>query len=144
VRRSRFLTAAACGTAALTATAQAVAGFQMSPAVVEQTVSTATLVAPTTPGVRLDSCAAGSSATLAVSWTASASPVTTGYEILRATASGGPYALAGTVGAGTTTFADAGIGFSTTYYYVVEATHGTWTSPESAEVSATTPDSSCT
>jgi hypothetical protein len=44
----------------------------------------------------------------------------TGYNIYRATTSGGPYTNVGSVGAGTTSFVDPTVSI-TTYFYVVTA-----------------------
>ncbi len=65
-------------------------------------------------------------------------PVTgaTGYSVLRATSSGGPYTAVGTPTA--TTFANTGLSASTTYYYVVKATIGPVSSAVSSEVSGLT------
>lgn len=73
-----------------------------------------------------------------VRWTAAETG--DGYEILRATTSGGPYDSVGTVsGLSTTTFTDTSVTAGTTYYYVVRTTDDAWRSPDSAEASATTP-----
>jgi fibronectin type 3 domain-containing protein len=60
----------------------------------------------------------------------------TGYVVLRATASGGPYTVIGSPT--TTSFANTGLSSATTYYYVVEATDTSGNSANSATVSATT------
>jgi predicted ribosomally synthesized peptide with SipW-like signal peptide len=69
-----------------------------------------------------------------LSWTATVSTIATGYKILRATVSGGPYSTVGTVsGRTTTTFTDT-IATLTTGYWVVQATRNNWTSPNSNQV----------
>jgi predicted ribosomally synthesized peptide with SipW-like signal peptide len=66
-----------------------------------------------------------------LSWTATTSTIATGYTILRATGSGGPYSTVGSVsGRTTTTFTDT-IATMTTRYWVVQATRNSWTSPNS-------------
>jgi Fibronectin type III domain len=44
-----------------------------------------------------------------------------GFQIQRATSSGGPWSVAGTVGTGVTSYTDTGLDPSTTYYYEVAA-----------------------
>ena len=44
-----------------------------------------------------------------------------GFQIERATSSGGPWSVVGTVGAGVTSYTDTGLDPSTTYYYEVAA-----------------------
>jgi subtilisin-like proprotein convertase family protein len=72
-----------------------------------------------------------------VSWTASAGA--TSYNILRGTASGGPYTQVGT--SATTSFPDTGLSCGTAYFYVVQAV-GACASGNSAQATATT--SACT
>lgn len=72
-----------------------------------------------------------------VGWTAVANA--TGYDVLRAVVSGGPYSRIATTT--TPAFSDgSGLSPSTTYYYVVQATNAAGASGNSAEVSARTPD----
>jgi glucuronoarabinoxylan endo-1,4-beta-xylanase len=61
----------------------------------------------------------------------------TNYNIKRAGVSGGPYTIVGT--ASTTSYSDAGLSANTTFYYVVSAIQSGGQSPDSLEVSATTP-----
>lgn len=63
-----------------------------------------------------------------------------GYEVGRATTSGGPYTIIATPGSGTTRIKDTDVVNSTTYFYVVRTVASGWTSPDSTEVSETTPD----
>lgn len=103
------------------------------------TYSTATLNPPTSPSVIDGSCTILASASLTVSWTPSTSTWADGYEVLRSTSAGGPFTVQGTVaGAGTSTYTDASLPFSTTYYYEVRATKQAWRSASSAVVSKTT------
>jgi hypothetical protein len=75
-----------------------------------------------------------------LAWTASASTFATGYDILRATSSAGPYSLRASVnGRATTTYTDTSVGTSSTYHYVVRASRNLWRSPDSNRASATTP-----
>jgi carboxypeptidase T len=70
-----------------------------------------------------------------VSWTEV--PGATEYRVYRGLASGGPYSLAGTVPAPTTTFQDGGASGGATWYYVVRA-YDVCESPSSVETSAST------
>ncbi len=71
---------------------------------------------------------------IAVSWSAAAG--TSGYRVLRATTSGGPYSAVGTTSS--LSYTDSGLQAATTYYYVVASTDKNRTSAYSTEVSATT------
>ena len=72
-----------------------------------------------------------------LSWTDNASNET-GFKIERKTGSGGTYAEIGTVGANVTTYNDAGLSPTTTYYYRVRATNSIGDSGYSNEANATT------
>jgi len=61
--------------------------------------------------------------TAALTWTASTSSGVAGYQVYRATTSGGPYTLLSSVGLATS-FADNTVVSGTTYYYVVTAVDG--------------------
>ena len=94
------------------------------------TVSATTSVAAPT-GV---SATAVSTSEIDLTWSAVSGA--TGYVVQRGSSSGGPYT---TVGSPTSTsFANTGLVSATTYYYVVKATAGSVTSPNSSEVSALT------
>lgn len=83
--------------------------------------------------------------TVNLTWTATTSAFADGYEIDRASQSGGPYSPVGTVsGQSTTNYTDTTAGFSTTYYYVVRATKASWRSVDSGEASVTTLSTACT
>ncbi|MCK6557574.1 S8 family serine peptidase [bacterium] len=62
----------------------------------------------------------------------------TGFEIDRATTSGGPYTQIATTGANVTTYSNTGLSPNTTYYYRVRATNGSGDSNNSNEAFATT------
>ena len=103
--------------------------------------STARLAPPT------NLAASSSSTGVNLTWTATASTAATGYQVLRGTASGGPYTLTATISsAATTSYTDSTA--SGTSFYVLRSTAAGWTSPDSNEVSAgtttTTPLASCT
>jgi len=76
-----------------------------------------------------------------LTWTASPSTFTAGYDILRSTVSGGPYSQVGTASGGaTTTFADsASLGLNITYFYVIRARRTNWISAQTTQVSVKTP-----
>ena len=77
---------------------------------------------------------------ITLTWTASLSGFTSGYDVLRATTTGGPYAPVGSVPGASTTFEDTTVvGLNTTYYYVVRARHLAWTSVNSNQAGASTP-----
>jgi len=111
-------------------------------------VSSATLAAPTGVAASNAACTRRqrTSLTVSVTWTATASPGATGYTILRGTGAAGPFTAVGSVsGIGMTSWTDATgqLRFNTTYDYVVEATVQSWTSPNSAAASVTTPSNRC-
>jgi hypothetical protein len=107
-------------------------------------LSSATLAAPTGASALQGACTNNKPAVISVSWTASSSSFTTGYTILRAAGSGGPYTAIGTVSAGTTTFTDPSVtlAYSTAYFYVVDATYQSWTA-QSAQAAVTTLSKLC-
>jgi len=75
------------------------------------------------------------SGTASLHWTATPSTFADGYEILRGTASGGPYThLASVSGRTTVTYNDSTIGSSGSKYYVVKATKGNWRSASTSQV----------
>jgi hypothetical protein len=84
------------------------------------------------PPTNLAATPADSSVTL--SWTANAGA--TGYNVKRATTSGGPYATVAPNVAGTT-YLDTPLVNGQTYYYVVSSVNGGAESPNSTQVSAT-------
>ncbi len=84
---------------------------------------------PTTP---TEISAVASNATVRLSWTAT--PGATGYQVKRATTSGGPYTTNGTPGF--SAFTDSSVANGTTYYYVITALNAAGVSGNSAQVSA--------
>jgi fibronectin type 3 domain-containing protein len=88
---------------------------------------------PATAPVPANLTATAGDATVAVSW--NASDGATGYNLRRASASGGPYTVIATLSA--TTYVDTAVTNGTTYYYVVSSIKGSAESGNSAQVSAT-------
>jgi hypothetical protein len=131
------------GVVMLATAAAAFAGFAAGTSAGE-TISTATFAPPTGPSAAQVSCKNNKPPQISVSWTASPSSFTTGYAIYRSTTSGSGYTQIGTVDASTTTFADPSttLAYSTTYYYVVDATVQSW-SARSSEAQVTTLNSHC-
>jgi fibronectin type 3 domain-containing protein len=78
--------------------------------------------------------ASGGNAQVALSW--NSSPGAAGYNLLRSTASGGPYSTIAT-GTTATSYTDTGLTNGTTYFYVVQAVNSAGASGNSKEVSAT-------
>jgi fibronectin type 3 domain-containing protein/regulation of enolase protein 1 (concanavalin A-like superfamily) len=72
-----------------------------------------------------------------INLTWSASSGATGYNVKRATVSGGPYTTVAT-SIGSTSFTDTGLSASTTYYYVVSAVNLGGESANSSQASGTT------
>ncbi len=92
------------------------------------------------PATGLAAVASGTAGEIDLSWTASTSGYTGGYNIYRATVTGGPYALVTSVaGRLTTAYPDTGLTTGQGYFYVVQATYQNWTSPYSNEATATAP-----
>jgi len=77
--------------------------------------------------------ATAGNAQVSLSWTASSGA--TGYNVKRATVSGGPYTTVGT--SATTSFTNTGLTNGTTYFYVVTATNSAGESGNSNQASAT-------
>jgi fibronectin type 3 domain-containing protein len=78
--------------------------------------------------------ATGATAQISLTWAASTGA--TGYNVKRATVTGGPYTTISSPGA--TALIDTGLANGTTYYYVVSATNIYGESPNSSQASATT------
>ncbi len=97
------------------------------------------LGAPPTPPAAPSSLTATavSSSQINLSWQDNSSNET-GFEIDRATSSGGPYTQIATTGANVTSYSNTGLAASTTYYYRVRATNDSGDSDNSNEASATT------
>ena len=93
-------------------------------------ISTDTLDPPT-------SLAATGGTTASLTWTATVDAYASGYEVRRATVSGGPYSLVTTVTPRTTVATTDAPGSSGTYYYVLRSYFQNWTSANSNQASAT-------
>ncbi|MCA1628230.1 MAG: fibronectin type III domain-containing protein, partial [Acidobacteria bacterium] len=90
--------------------------------------------ATTAPAAPTGLTATAGNAQVSLAWSASAGA--TGYNVKRATTSGGAYTTIVT-GVTTTSYADTGVTNGTTYYYVVAAVNASGESPNSAQASAT-------
>lgn len=122
----------------------ALASFNSAPGAPAMTMSTGTLAAPSSPAASTVNCVVLGSTKVKLTWTATSSTWADGYQIFRATVNGGPYSSVGTVsGQSTTTFTDSSVSFSTTYYYVIQATKNNWRSANSTQVTFTTPTTLC-
>ena len=88
------------------------------------------------PAVPSGLTATAGDAQVALSW--NAAPAAAGYNVKRATTSGGPYTTV-TNNVTSTAYTDTGLANTTTYYYVVSTIKGGCESANSAEASATTP-----
>ena len=109
-----------------------------------QTFRTATLEPPTSVAAAHGTCTIGVSDAIVLMWIASVTTTVNGYEILRATASGGPYTAIGTVtGRTVETYIDTPLAFATSYHYVIRSIKGSWRSVQTAPVSLTTRSSHC-
>ena len=111
-------------------------------------VSSATIAAPTGAAATTSSCTKHdpTSVQVAVTWTATSSNGATGYSINVGTSATGPFTQVGTVsGLNTTSWTDttAQLQYSTTYYYLIDATVASWTSPDSNTATVLTPDKNC-
>jgi subtilase family serine protease len=93
----------------------------------------ATQGAGTPPGAPSNLVATAGNAQVSLTW--SAGTGATGYNIKRATVSGGPYTTVGT--STTTSFTNSGLTNGTTYYYVVTSTNTAGESGNSNQASAT-------
>jgi Fibronectin type III domain len=75
-----------------------------------------------------------------LTWTASPSSFATGYEVLRASTSSGPFVAVATVtGSSTVSYTDTGLAALTTYHYRIRSRSAAWASPATVSVSAKTP-----
>lgn len=118
--------------------------FSSAPSPPSMTVSSATLAAPSGLGAVNQNCVTLTSTQVKLTWTATSSTWADGYEIFRSLVNGGPYTSKGTVsGQSTVTWTDTTPLFSTTYYYVVQATKNNWRSANSNQASITTPSALC-
>jgi NHL repeat len=96
-------------------------------------------IAPTAPtGVTATVVTNAGAIEVKLQWTPSSSGNVTNYVVERSPSSGGPYSVIGTTSG--TTFFDTGVGYGTTYYYVIQAQGGDSESPNSQpEAVVTTP-----
>jgi hypothetical protein len=138
----------ASGVLAAVAAAPGLAGWKSSAATGPQSVSSASLAAPTNVAAARGACTVlnAASLTVIVTWTASATPQVQGYSILRSTSAAGPFTAVGTTtGINATTWTDATqqLAFSTTYYYGVRSTVSAWTSSSAGPASVATPSNVC-
>lgn len=123
------------GGAARTGSTQAV--WTDTPAVNGNALSTATLLAPTSPSAAA-SCDGWGKAKVTLTWTAAARA--DGYDVYRSSTTGGPYTkIAHVDGGSSTSTMDRSLSLSTTYYYVLQTTRNNWVSANSTQVQATTP-----
>jgi autotransporter-associated beta strand protein len=89
---------------------------------------------PASPAAPLNLQAAAGNRQAALTW--NESDTATGFNVKRATVSGGPYTVIAT-NVPTTTFTDAGLGNYTDYFYVVSAVNGAGQGSNSTELSVT-------
>ena len=115
----------------------AAATFSSSASTGPMALSSATLNAPS--GFRATANCVKPTVSVSLSW--SASNFASGYTIYRA-AAGGSYSAVASVGSGTTSYTDNGVGYSTAYTYYVDATFQSWTA-QSGTASATTLNNKC-
>ena len=146
--RSRALLLGAFAVAVVIVAPAAFAAWSSGVTAGPMPVSSATIAAPTGAAATTSSCTKHNATTVqvAVSWTATSSTSATGYTIKRGTAAGGPFTQVGTVsGLNTVSWTDAtgALQYSTSYYYVVDATVASCTSPDSNVATVLTPDLNC-
>jgi hypothetical protein len=79
------------------------------------------------------------SATLNWTWTQGTGDPATGFHVQRATVTGGPYTVVGTVPVSTLTYLDTAVTVGATYYYVVTAFNSAGNSAKSCEVACALP-----
>ena len=94
-----------------------------------RSITTDTLDPPTSLG-------AVGGLTAALTWTATVDTYAAGYQVQRATVSGGPYSLVSTVTPRTTVSTTDVPAASGTYYYVLQSSFQSWTSATSNQASA--------
>ena len=95
-----------------------------------EVISTDTLDPPTT-------LAATGGGNAALTWVATVDTYATGYELRRATVSGGPYSLVSTITPRTTVAATDSPASNGTYFYVLRSAFQNWLSVDSNQVTAT-------
>jgi hypothetical protein len=100
------------------------------PSTSTKAISTDTLDPPTT-------IAATGGGSASLTWTATVDTYASGYDLQRATASGGPYAVVASITPRTTVAATDTPPASGTYFYVLRSVFQNWTSVNSNQASAT-------
>src|SRR5436305_962216 len=120
----------------------AVGSWQSSTSSQSATFSSGTLGTPSGLGVAWGTCVKNVSFQMNLTWTVAANAKS--YRVFRGTATGGPYTQIGTTSG--TAYTDNGpqlptFTWATTYYYIVTAVAGGWTSASSNEASLKTPKS---
>jgi fibronectin type 3 domain-containing protein len=142
--RNRVLALGLAGAAAIFVVPIAVASFQSATSSQSATYSSGTLGTPSGLTVAWGTCVRGVSFQMNVNWNAATNAKS--YRVYRATTTGGPYTQIGTISG--TGYIDSGpqtaspaLAWNTTYYYVVTAVAGGWTSGNSNEASLRTPKS---
>jgi hypothetical protein len=106
---------------------------------VASSITADTLNSPTNLGCTgLPNCTVTFLSKPTLTWTATPDTYATGYQVWRSSTSGSGYAqVASVTPRTTTTWTDTTVVPLTTYYYVVRAVAGSWTSSFTSEVSAT-------
>ncbi len=102
-------------------------------------ITAATLQAPGTPQ---SSHPGGTSGTVDLSWTASGSGFTSGYQLVRATTPLGPFSIVICTGSGTSC-TDTSAAYNAQYYYRAVATYQNWTSASNPVMALSLPPTSC-
>jgi fibronectin type 3 domain-containing protein len=122
----------------------AVGSWQSSTSSQSATFSSGTLGTPSGLGVAWGTCSKNVSFQMNLSWTGASNAKS--YRVFRGTATGGPYTQIGTTSG--TTYTDNGpqvgppaLNWNVTYYYIVSAVAGGWTSASSNEAAMRTPKS---
>ena len=120
----------------------AVGSWQSSTSSQTATFATGTLGTPSALGVAWGACTKNVSFQMNLTWAGATNAKS--YTVFRGTTTGGPYTQIGTTSG--TTYTDNGpqlptFTWATTYYYVVTAVAGGWTSASSNEASLKTPKS---
>jgi len=120
----------------------AVGSFQTSTSSQSATYASGTLGTPSGLAVVWGTCAKNVSFQMNLSWSAAGNAKS--YKVFRATTTGGPYTQIGTTNG--TTYTDNGpqvgppvLTWNVTYFYVVSAVAGGWTSGNSNEASLRSP-----
>jgi predicted Ser/Thr protein kinase len=119
--------------------ANLVAGFFLLPRFEPVRVVRPRPLHPPTALAARSECAGFLEARVAVSWQPTRSASARGYDVYRATVTGGPYSSVGVVDGSQSAFVDEGVEPGTRYFYVVRATAGPRRSEPSGQAQAETP-----